>query len=363
MNTLVLATPLYPPEIGGPATDVAMLEKGLPAHGFETVIVAFSHVRHLPPGVRHARYMYEVYKKSRGADAIVAFDTFSVAVPAFVAAWMRRMPFAIRVPGDYAWEQGKQRFGVSDTIEVFQRRRYGFRIEMIRALQCFVVRRAALVMVPSDYFKRIVETWGVRPERLVRTYLGGDANTNSITSESAPQDKIIVSIGRLVPWKGFAMLIDLMRDLPKEWHLVVIGDGPDRTLLENKAREIGVAPRLTFTGSLEHTAVRGWLAHADVFALNTSFESFSFQVLEAMEAGIPVITTSIGSLPELVENGAEGVLCTPNDADAFRAAIESVVSDRTVWQRRTQAAQQKAKQFSSENAVRAFAQAIKSICI
>ncbi|MDR3548048.1 MAG: hypothetical protein P4M11_07255, partial [Candidatus Pacebacteria bacterium] len=132
---LVLATPLFPPDSGGPATDAALLAKELPKHGIETVVCSFGKVRHLPSGIRHVAYAFEVWKEARRADGIVAFDTFSACLPAAWVARVLRKPLIIRVPGDFAWEQATQRFGVTDSIEVFQTKRYGFRVEMTRWLQ------------------------------------------------------------------------------------------------------------------------------------------------------------------------------------------------------------------------------------
>jgi len=361
LKRLVIATPLYPPEIGGPATDAAGLVAHLSKRGTVSTVCPFSSCRWLPRGIRHFAYAYRLLRGAYGADGIIAFDTFSVGLPAVLVAWLLRVPLIVRVPGDYAWEQGRQRFGVTDTLEVFQYQRYGFWVELLRKCQRLVVRRAELVVVPSDFFKGIVSSWEVDSQRLVRIYLGLDLLEESKSPTVVPGGKIVFSVGRLVPWKGFSMLIALMPLLP-EWHLVIAGDGPLRVSLQEEAHTSGVADRITFTGPLTHEEVLGWLARADAFALNTSFESFSFQVLEAMLSEIPVITTTAGSLPELVLNEEEGILCAPDDAVAFRNAIASVAVDSEKWQARVAAAKRKASFFSKEASLNAFVEAIQKIC-
>ena len=108
---ILIATGLYPPDIGGPATYVCMLEKELPAHGIECVTVPFTHVRHLPKIVRHVVYFWKLVKEARAMDAVYAQDPVSVGVPALLVSFIFRKPFLIRLGGDYAWEQGQQRFG------------------------------------------------------------------------------------------------------------------------------------------------------------------------------------------------------------------------------------------------------------
>ena len=359
---LVIATPLYPPEIGGPATDAVSLEKYLPLHGITTAVHPFGPYRHLPKVIRHVAYGWRLFHRAREADGVVALDTVSVGLPSAVATRLACRPLIVRVPGDYAWEQGRQRFGVEDSIDDFQDRRYGFGVEALRLAQRLVVRGARLVVAPSDYFKTIVAGWGVSTDHLRRLYLGVETDGNIHMPQQAPEGKILFSAGRLVPWKGFAILVDIMKDLPIEWHLVIAGDGPQRTALERHARERGVASRILFIGSLPHADALGWMRRADAFALNTSFESFSFQIVEAMAAGVPVIATTAGNIPELITDGVEGVLCAPDDAGAFYEAVMSVGEEPEAWKRRTEAARRKAARFSVEASVAAFAAAVKDIC-
>lgn len=353
---------LATPDSGGPATDAAFMKTELPRLGIETVVISFGKVRHLPSGIRHVRYAIELLKNIRKVDAIIAFDTFSVCLPAALIARLIGTSLIVRVPGDYAWEQATQRFGVTDTIEAFQKKRYGLKVEILRTLQRLAVRQAALVVVCSDFLKKIVAEWHIAPEKLKRIYLGIDLEEKADMPSNIPEGKILLSIGRLVPWKGFSMLMRLVPELPEDWKLVIVGDGPERARLEEKARSLGISDRVLLTGAIPRKEVLGWLRSAHAFALNTYFESFSYQVLEAMVAGVPIITTSIGSIPELIENGVEGVLCTPGDSEAFLNAILSTEQDTTTWQKRTESAQQKAKRFSSHASVEMFAEELKKIC-
>ena len=361
---IVLATPLYPPDSGGPATDALLLYTELPSYGIDASVCTFGDVRKLPSGIRHIQYAFNLYKVARTADAIVAFDTFSVLVPAIVVGKLLRKPVIVRVPGDFVWEQATQRFGVTDSIEVFQKKKYGVRVALLRNLQKWAAQQSALLVVPSDFFKGIVEQWGISPDRVERIYLGVDMEQKFVVPHESvvPKGKILFSLGRLVPWKGFSMLLDLICTLPDEWHLIVAGDGPVREELEKKANALGVAKRVTFTGALPRAEVLGWLRRADAFVLNTSFESFSFQVVEAMWSGIPVLTTPGGSLPELITNGIEGVLCSHDDLKAFTDAVLSTQSEPEIWERRTEAAQKKAELFSIKNSLDSFVKEIKTIC-
>lgn len=345
---LLVATPLYPPEPGGPATYAKLLEEHLPERGIRVKVVPFSLVRHHLPGIRHVLYALQLLRYAFQADVIFVQDTFSVGFPAVCVAWITRKPLVLRVPGDYAWEQGVQRFGVSEGIDEFQTKRYGLRVETLRSVQRFVASRADLVIAPSKYFGRIVEGWGVDRNRLRVIYNGIDLDIDVEEPGNVPKGRIAVTVGRLTPWKGIKKLIQLMEEVP-DWTLVVVGDGPQRQELKREALALGVAQRVLFVGAVSRARMYGWCKRADAFLLNSSFESFSFQVVEAMYSGVPVITTSVGSLPELIEDSVEGVLCTPDDMSAFKAALTSTESDKATWMDRTERAQLKAREFSIEN--------------
>lgn len=346
---VLIATPLYPPDIGGPATYTTLLERELPQHGYEVTVVSFGASRHLPKVFRHIHFFVRVFRAARGQDIVLAQDPVSVGLPSMYAAKLRRKKFVIRMPGDYAWEQSTQRFGVIDTIDVFQKKRYGFRVELLRSLQQFVTRRADAIMTPSNYFSDLVRGWGVRPEAVTTVYNGIDT-TSTPKEISKPSGTIMVTAGRLVPWKGMDFLISLLPTL-SDWKLYIIGDGPQRMALEAQAVRLGVTDRVVFLGSLPRAEVLGWCAAADAFVLNTHFESFSFQIAEAMHSGARIITNRIGSLPELVIDGEEGVLLTPNDTDAYVAALRSIETDTAAWEQRSIQAQKKAKQFSIAHTV------------
>ncbi len=349
---ILIATGLYPPEIGGPATHTVLLESELTARGHVVSVFPFRESRHLPKILRHVHYCYRLWRLCRKTDVVLAQDVLSVGLPALLAAKLSRTPLVVRVPGDYAWEQSTQRFGVTDSIDTFQAKRYGFIVQALRWLQTRVVCGANFVVTPSDYFKRLVIGWGVPPDR-IETIYNGVTFIDIPELRERPAGKIIVSAGRLVPWKGFATLIKIMPQLTG-WQLVILGDGPERASLEALVNEVGVLNRVRFLDSIPRSEVLAWCAAADAFVLNTHFESFSFQTVEAMYSGTPVIVTNVGSLPELITNDQEGVLIKPDDAIAFSAAIRSIETNPNYWEMVTRRAKTKALQFSVTATVDGF---------
>ena len=346
---ILIATGIYPPDIGGPATYSKLLFDELPPKGVKVSVLSFGEVRKLPKIIRHIVYFFKLLAQSSGADIIFAQDTVSVGFPSLWASKILRKRFFVRVPGDHAWEQSTQRFRITDSIDEFQDKKYDWRVEILRKIQKMTVNGADTVITPSHYFKQLVSKWVRNPGKVFCIYNGIDLSVISKTS-GVYEPKTIISAGRLVPWKGFPVLIVMMRSLP-EWKLFIAGDGPMRKELENSAIQKGVNERVFFLGQIPRKELIQKIQNSEVFVLNTSFESFSFQVVEAMAAGTPVVTTNIGNLSEIIDNGKSGILITPNNEKTLIHSIKHLSSNKIFRDRTIIEAQKKSQQFSIENTV------------
>jgi len=342
---ILIATGIYPPEIGGPATYSKTLAEGLTRRGHTVTLLTYYSApvtktpfrfvavsRKLPKGIRHAVYFWRALYLSRGADVIFAQDPVSVGVPALIAARILRKQVFLKVVGDYAWEQGVQRFGVTDLLDIFLNKKYGFRVEMLRRVEYFVARHADSIIVPSEYLKGVVEKWGVESKRVV-VAPNGIEMPHVPSREDARRVLAIngitfVSIGRLVPWKGFSFLISLVPKITG--NLIIIGDGPDRKKLAECAAELGVSDRVFFAGSLPKEKMSAYCAAADAFLLNTAYEGFSHQILEAMAIGVPIITTMAGGNKEIIRPGENALSAGYNNEMEWLEAIKKILRDQTL---------------------------------
>jgi glycosyltransferase involved in cell wall biosynthesis len=335
MIKILLATGLYPPESGGPATYTRLLEERLPAFGFEVRVLPFKQVRHLPKLVRHIVYLGACIAAARGVDIIYAQDTVSVGLPAAFATLVLGKKFAVRVPGDYAWEQARQRFGVADELDAFQTKKYGYAVACLRVVQLFVVRRAQLVVVPSEYMKKIVSGWTSSRDRIHVVYSSIDFTVPCEPPSDRPKGFLVVTVARPVPWKG---LEGLARVVAREsdWHVKIVHDMPRVQAL-------------------------GWVKVADAFVLNSSYEGLSHALIEAMWLGTPVVATQVGGNPELVQDGVEGLLIPPGNDEALHKALKKIEGDKQAAHMRAEAAKVKAKQFSIDATIVQIASLFKTI--
>lgn len=328
---ILIATGLYPPESGGPATYTALIEKRLPAHGIEVTVVPFRTVRHLPQGLRHLAYLGKLLLTP--ADLIYAQDTVSVGLPAALAALLLRVPLVVRVPGDYAWEQARQRFGVTDELGPFQQKSYGLRVALLRMLQRYVVNRACLVVTPSEYMRALVGKW-TDPKKVHRIYTSLSLPPRYTLPAGRPQGFLVVTIARPVPWKGLEAL-ERVVSCNKAWVYKHVNDLP-------------------------HEQAMGWLKAADVFVLNSTYEGLSHALVEALSLGTPVVATNVGGNPEVV--GDAGLLIPPKDDEALYRAIEEVEQNKVATAEWVARGLVRVKQFDIEVAVAQLADLLTPLC-
>lgn len=136
--------------------------------------------------------------------------------------------------------------------------------------------------------------------------------------------------GRLEPHKGVDLLVAAMPRMPSV-RLLVAGEGSMRSALEQQARDLGVHDRVSFVGWLD--GVEDFLGHLDAFVLPSRQEALPLVLMEAMQAGVPVIASDVGAVGELVRHGHTGLLVPPNSVADIADAVQLLVRDDALRER------------------------------
>ncbi len=162
----------------------------------------------------------------------------------------------------------------------------------------------------------------------------------------------VLSLGRLVPIKGLEHAIDAVAGLA-DIELVIAGEGPMREALAQRARSRGAQVR--FVGRVVGAEKEAWLSAADAFVLPSvplasgRTEGMPTSVLEAMQAGLPVIATQSGGLPDVVEHGVNGFLVSPGSSAEIRDAVSRLQRDRSERRRLAARARDTARAYEWNN--------------
>ena len=166
-------------------------------------------------------------------------------------------------------------------------------------------------------------------EKLVHVPLGIDATEFALGPQrSFSRTPSILSVGRLAPEKGQALLLEAVAGLNsgrRPVHLRLVGDGPDRSWLENRAAELGIASQVEFAGWVDQDQLMALYRGTDLFVLSSLAEGIPMVLMEAMAMQIPCVAPCITGIPELIEHGVDGMLFTVADMEDLRDQIHTLL--------------------------------------
>ena len=225
-----------------------------------------------------------------------------------------------------------------------------------------LVDAARIIVTVTDYAARFLrERFPNRADRIYRVYNGLNLAEFGRTDFSSTPP-LIVAVGRLIAKKGFADLIracGLIAEGGKPLQCEIIGEGPLENELRAQIEQLDLQNRAALSGAKPQREVRQRFAAASVFVLPSvvdpegGIDNLPTVIMEAMATGLPVISTNIGGIPEMVVENETGFLVQPGDAAALAGAIEKLINDRPLAQRLGQAGYSRAQRlFSIEKNVR-----------
>ena len=212
-------------------------------------------------------------------------------------------------------------------------------------LDRLTLRSARKVLTVSRPFRDELISFGVRSQRIevihnaipVGWGIVGRGSTDSAAlraSAGIPRDrKVILIVGRLSREKDHLTLLDAAGRLRPdvEPHLVIVGEGPERPRIEQRIRELGLRGNVTMTG--QQSSAEPWYGVADLAVLSSLSEGSPNALLEAMAAGVPVVATKVGGIPEIVSNGESALLVRPGDVGEMESAMRRMFTESGLAER------------------------------
>jgi glycosyltransferase involved in cell wall biosynthesis len=336
---VVFLTGIWPPDVGGPATHGPDFAAFLRDRGHEVHVVTMgdhepserpvpveSIARGRPFVVRYPQVAVAGFRLARRADVVYATATYAAAAAASVAA---RRPLVAKLVSDPAYERAR-RYGLfAGSLESFQSDN-STRVLPLKLLRTASLRRARRLVVPSRYLADIAAKWGLDRSRI-------EVLTNPaprpIDVEPMPLETgTFVFVGRLTEQKALPVALAAIAEVEGA-RLTLVGDGPERASLERRARELGLEDRVRFLGSLPRDEALRYLAGARAAVLSSAWENLPHAAVEALAVGTPVVSTSVGGVPEVVRDGENGLLVPAGDVAALSDAIRALLEDSALHDR------------------------------
>jgi len=360
---IIIPTPIMPPQIGGPATYVSHLARYLsqkhevsiltftqrpePIRGVRiTVIPLYQH----PLGMilRQVTLAIQLVRLSKTADVIYAQGPIVVGLTSVIIGKILNKPVVIKFVGDIAWEEAERRGVTDQDLQGFlENKHHPFAIRLLQWLQTQSLNRSKNIIVPSQFLKHIlIQSYAIDAQK-VSVIHNAVALPKNIPRRLT-KELTIVSSGRLVAHKRFERVVDAFAKLKKlelvkeRLRLIIIGDGPQKQILERQIKRLKLENTVQITGALNRASYLRALSSACLFVLASSYEGLPHAIIEAMLLGIPVVATDIPGNREVITDRRTGLLAQADTASLARAMHEAL-TDRTLAGNLTRYAKKQAR--------------------
>lgn len=341
MPELMIATGIFHPEPGGPATYLKEILPSLQNRGWRASVLTYGEdsiysypypVKRIKRRILPLRMMnYWIASQSILAKAdLIYAHTIDLPINAGNKARV------IKIVGDQAWERCIRKGWIAPTrdIDDFQTGVDSQLAERQKKSRSKQVNNFDGVIVPSNYLKQLVMGWGVPAQHIHVIYNAMPPTMMSIpgtqkiarTELGWDDSPTILTAARLSAWKGVDHLINAVKKLDKV-RLIVAGDGDEMPRLQELAKSCG--DRVQLLGHVPREKLYTMMKAADYFALYSGYEGLPHTVLEALRVGTPVIASDKGGNPEVVRHEENGFLVPYVDVDALTETIERAIDPAT----------------------------------
>jgi glycosyltransferase involved in cell wall biosynthesis len=212
------------------------------------------------------------------------------------------------------------------------------KIPVISFFYKIFLRQADAIVCESQDFKNQLNDFGV-PEGII-SIIGNGIDYNYFKpgdkikcrrNLGLPKEKLIImAVGNLILLKGHRFLIEAIPELisnHSNLHFIFVGDGEYRSHLENQVTKLNILNNVQFVGQQDVSQIPNWLISADIFVHPSLSEGTPNSVIEAMACKLPVIATSVGDIPNIIEDGKDGFLIPPRDSRQLASKLNSLIQN------------------------------------
>jgi len=350
---VLLITSIYPPQVGGPAIFTSRFKDWLVDHRISARVISYGlgdkdnderiDFVSLKQNrlIAFIKFIYFVKKYSDKNTLILSNGAF---LETYLACFLTRRKYVTKIPGDQVWEFSVNRGWTSNNIEEFQDEKLNFVQRILRIFLNLAYKNSKLIIVPSQQLANFAEKWGVAKPKIELVYNCVDPNKFQ-NLEIVKKDYDLITVCRLVPWKGLEELVTCAIEL--NLRLVIVGDGPLLDDLRNLARKFQSS--IKFLGSINNEKVQDILNSSRIFVLNSSYEATSYALIEAKMCGLPVIAKKSDGSTTLIQDSIDGFVVEPNTVKNLKYCINKlIVNEEIVYNFGLEARKDALRRFNQE---------------
>lgn len=256
-------------------------------------------------------------------NLIHAHFIFPTGIVAAFLKWKYNLPLVMTSQGSDVPHYNPDRFRILHIL--------------LRPLWKIVVNSIDVLVAPSQYLKKHINQFSDIPVTIIPNGFRMD-----LIRPSTRERKILV-VSRIFPRKGVQHLLEAIKSMDlNDWEVIIAGDGPYLGQLKKQAEHI--KPRVYFAGFVQNEQLHHLYETSSIFIFTSQNESFGVVLLEAMSAGLAIVTTNVSALPEVVEDTA--LLVEPNNPEQIRKALLRLINDTELRERLGNKGRERAKLFN-----------------
>ncbi|MCP6718832.1 MAG: glycosyltransferase family 4 protein [Patescibacteria group bacterium] len=256
---ILLATPTYPPEIGGPSQYAKNLAEKLRERGTKTEVVSYNNLKESPRPFKFFIYFLNLFKKAKNSQIIYTFNLISCGLPAFFCSKILRKKFLIRLGGDFLWERAVELGNIKKTLREYYREPKSIMEKFWLYLMEIVLNSANKIIFTSNLQKEIYKKYFCIKEEKTIVLSNPFPEYKPLSYRLPTVNYQILYAGRLIKLKNLEILIETFARVMEKTNIAItlklIGEGPERESLELRIKDLGLENKVIIEKSIPHFAL------------------------------------------------------------------------------------------------------------
>ncbi len=338
---IVIASSMYPPEVGRPAAYIKELAEHLSRH-HQISIIAYAKTRHLasdiklasinkrlPLIIRLSSFFFALWKVSKKANLLYVQNAMSAGLPTALVSILRGLPFIVSFIGDEAWERACQRHFTKKSLRAFlENPDKGLSMKLMMAIQSFVLKRAKIILTPSSYLRNlIIDAYHLKPSRVAINYPPAETMEALPFKSLRHPHSIFAKVNSEQSVHNILDAFVKIKKLYPDTTLTITGITPELKIIKK------LQPNSNFTKSIiiseKISRVENWhlLKTATVYVYDSPDDKSPFYILRSFTVGTPIITPKTKIAEEIIHNHKTGFLIQPGDDEGIFQALKQIFDD------------------------------------
>lgn len=295
---ILLATPIYPPEIGGPAIYIQKLKVRLENRGIETEVVSYQEFKKYPQPLRFFLYFFNLFKKSKDSKIIYAFNLISSGFPTYLACQILNKKFIVRLGGDFLWERAVEEGRTKKPLREYYQQPKSFKEKFWIWIIKKILKGADKIIFTSNLQKEIYKKYfGIREEKtiVIQNPFPEIQDLNILDLEHRTSNFELLYAGRLVKLKNLDILVEVFERVIKRTNkpliLKIIGEGPELSNLKLQIANLKLGDKVIVQKPIPHEDLLKEIQKSYLCVLPSLTEISPNFALECIKLEKPILLT------------------------------------------------------------------------